>query len=171
MTLGGLCNSWVPSTSSAGRRSCASTAQIELGERFGEKPAKLAFMEKVFQAVYKDGVLLPEEPLPLEDMQRVTVTINLPASDGDVAGYFTTEEWAAAAVDPITWDDAQQALAGISGPCLTPSSPKGKSANCQTASSIRARSPSSTTGKQGRNSCAASSQTPALVPLFLTSPP
>lgn len=65
--------------------------------------------------MYKDGVLLPEEPLPLEDMQRVTVTINLPASDGDVAGYFTTEEWAAAAVDPITWDDAQQALAGISG--------------------------------------------------------
>lgn len=73
-------------------------------------------MEKVFQAVYKEGVLRPEEPLPLKEMQRVTVTIsNLPAIDGDVAGYFTPEEWAAAALDPISWDDAKRALAGISG--------------------------------------------------------
>ncbi len=73
-------------------------------------------MEKVFQAVYKDGVLQPEEPLPLEEMQRVTVTIrNLPALDGELAGYFTPEEWAAAAVDPISWEDARRALSGISG--------------------------------------------------------
>ena len=73
-------------------------------------------MEKVFKAVYKDGGLRPEEPLPLEDMQRVSVTIrDLPALDGDVAGYFAPEEWAAAALDPISWDDAKRALAGISG--------------------------------------------------------
>jgi predicted DNA-binding antitoxin AbrB/MazE fold protein len=73
-------------------------------------------MEKVFQAVYKDGVLRPDEPLPLEEMQRVSVTINVsPAADSDVAGYFTPEEWAAAALDPISWDDVKRALSGISG--------------------------------------------------------
>jgi predicted DNA-binding antitoxin AbrB/MazE fold protein len=73
-------------------------------------------MEKVIRAVYKDGVLRPEEPLPLEEMQRVRVTIDdSPTIDGDVAGYFTLEEWAAAALDPISWDDAKRALAGISG--------------------------------------------------------
>ena len=83
---------------------------------FGGKSVKLATMEKVFQAVYKNGVLQPDEPLSLAEMQRVTVIItNSPAIDGDVAGYFTPEEWAAAAVDPISWDDAKRALAGISG--------------------------------------------------------
>lgn len=73
-------------------------------------------MEKVFQAVYKDGVLRPEEPLPLEEMQPVRVTIDdSPAIDGEVAGYFTPEEWASAAVDPISWDDARRAFSGISG--------------------------------------------------------
>jgi len=73
-------------------------------------------MEKVFQAVYKDGVLRPEEPLPLEELQRVSVTIrDLPSVNGDVAGYFTPEEWAVAARDPISRDDAKRALAGISG--------------------------------------------------------
>jgi len=73
-------------------------------------------MEKIIQAVYKDGVLRPEEQLPLQEMQRVTVIItNLPAINGDVGGYFTPEEWAAAAVDPISWDDVNRALAGISG--------------------------------------------------------
>ena len=73
-------------------------------------------MEKVFQAVYKDGVLRPDEPLPLEEMQRVSVTINdSPAIDGDVAGYYAPEEWAAAALDPISWDEVKQALAGIMG--------------------------------------------------------
>ena len=73
-------------------------------------------MEKIIQAVYKDGVLQPEEQLPLQEMQRVTVIItNLPAIDGDVAGYFTSEEWAAAAVDPISWEDVNRALDRISG--------------------------------------------------------
>ncbi len=74
-------------------------------------------MEKIIQAVYKDGVLQPDEPLPLEEMQRVSVIINdSPAADGDLAGYFTPEEWAAAALDPISWDDVKRALSGISGP-------------------------------------------------------
>lgn len=73
-------------------------------------------MEKIFQAIYKNGALQPEEPLPLEEMQRVTVTIRTrPAIDGDLAGYFTPEEWTAAAVDPISWEEARRALSGISG--------------------------------------------------------
>lgn len=83
---------------------------------FGGKSVKLTNMEKIFQAVYKDGVLRPDEPLPLEEMQRVSVTINdSPAVDGDVTGYFAPEEWAAAALDPISWDDVKRALSGISG--------------------------------------------------------
>jgi len=73
-------------------------------------------MEKTLQAVYKDGVLQPLEPLPLEEMQQVTVTINdLPTIDDDLAGYFTSEEWATAARDDITWDDVRLALSKISG--------------------------------------------------------
>jgi predicted DNA-binding antitoxin AbrB/MazE fold protein len=73
-------------------------------------------MGRRIQAVYKDGVLLPEEPLQLRDMQRVTVTITEPSPlDNDPAAYFTAEEWAEAARDLITWKDARQALAEISG--------------------------------------------------------
>ncbi len=73
-------------------------------------------MEKRLQAVYKDGVLQPLEPLPLEDMQQVTVTITDSAAiDDDLAGYFTPEEWAEAAHDDITWEDVRQALSKISG--------------------------------------------------------
>jgi len=73
-------------------------------------------MEKKIQAVYKDGVLRLEEPLPLKDMQRVIVTItDSPAIDDDLTGYFTPEEWAGAAHDPITWDDVRTALSEISG--------------------------------------------------------
>ena len=73
-------------------------------------------MEKRLQAVYRDGVLQPLEPLPLEEMQRVTLTISdSPVIDDDLAGYFTPEEWAAAAQDGIQWGDVRQALSGISG--------------------------------------------------------
>jgi len=73
-------------------------------------------MEKKVQAVYKDGVLRPEEPLQLEDMQQVTVIIiDSPAVDDDLAGYFPPEKWVEAAHDPITWDDVRQALSKISG--------------------------------------------------------
>jgi predicted DNA-binding antitoxin AbrB/MazE fold protein len=73
-------------------------------------------MEKTLQAVYKDGVLQPMEPLCLDQMQQVTVTINDSASiDDDLAGYFTPEEWSAAARDDITWDDVRQALSKIPG--------------------------------------------------------
>lgn len=73
-------------------------------------------MERTLQAVFKDGVLQPLEPLRLEEMQQVTVTItDSPAIDDDLAGYFTPEEWAAAARDDVTWDDVRPALTRISG--------------------------------------------------------
>ena len=73
-------------------------------------------MEKTLQAVYTNGVLQPLEPLSLEEMQQVTVTMtDLPAIDDDLAGYFTPEEWAAAARDDISWNDVRLALSKISG--------------------------------------------------------
>jgi predicted DNA-binding antitoxin AbrB/MazE fold protein len=73
-------------------------------------------MEKRLQAVYKDGVLQPLEALSLEERQQVTVTITDPKESGqDVAGYFTPEEWAAAAHDDITLDEVRRALSTISG--------------------------------------------------------
>ena len=66
--------------------------------------------------MYKNGVLQPLEPLPLEEMQEVTVTItDSTAIDDDLAGCFMPEEWAAAARDGITWDDVRQALSKIPG--------------------------------------------------------
>lgn len=45
--------------------------------------------------MYKDGVLQPLEPVPLEEKQQVTVTISGSVTeDTDVAGYFSSEEWA-----------------------------------------------------------------------------
>jgi predicted DNA-binding antitoxin AbrB/MazE fold protein len=73
-------------------------------------------MEKRLQAVYKDGVLHPLEPLPLEERQQVTVTITDAATVGqDVAGYFSPEEWAEAAHDDVSLDEVRRALSTISG--------------------------------------------------------
>ena len=73
-------------------------------------------MEKIFQAVYKDGVLRPDEPLSLAEMQRVNVIImDSLTTDDDLAGYFAPEKWAEAAHDRITRDDAREALSSISG--------------------------------------------------------
>ena len=73
-------------------------------------------MQKRIQAVYKNGVLQPLEALPLKEMQEVTITIaDSPVIDSDLAGYFTPEEWSAAARDSISWDDARKALSKISG--------------------------------------------------------
>jgi predicted DNA-binding antitoxin AbrB/MazE fold protein len=73
-------------------------------------------MEKVFQAVYQNGVLRPDEPLSLAEMQRVNVVITESlATDDDLAGYFAPETWAEAAHDRITRDDAREALSSISG--------------------------------------------------------
>jgi len=73
-------------------------------------------MERRLRAVYKDGVLQPLEPLPLEELQQVTVTVtDSPVIDDDLAGYFTPEEWATAASDAVTWDDARKALSKVSG--------------------------------------------------------
>lgn len=78
--------------------------------------AKLRIVEKRLQAVYKEGALYPLEPLQLQDMQQVTVTITgTPTIDEDLAGYFTPEEWIEAERDTVTWDEVRRALAGISG--------------------------------------------------------
>jgi predicted DNA-binding antitoxin AbrB/MazE fold protein len=73
-------------------------------------------MERRLQAVYKNGVLQPLEPLPLEETQQVTVTIVDPGSGGqEIAGYFSPDEWAQAAQDTVSLDEARRALATISG--------------------------------------------------------
>ncbi len=72
-------------------------------------------MERRLRAVYKEGVLRPLEPLPLQEMQQVTVTVTDVPADDYLAGYFTPEEWALAAHDGITWDDVRQTLAKIPG--------------------------------------------------------
>ena len=65
--------------------------------------------------MYKDGVLQPLESVQLEESQQVTVTIGDPAISQDPVGYFTPEEWAAAAHDAISLDDVRRALSTISG--------------------------------------------------------
>ncbi len=73
-------------------------------------------MEKVFQAVYKDGLLRPDEPLSLAEMQRVNLVItDSLATDDDLTGYYSPEQWAEAAHDCVTRDDAREALSSISG--------------------------------------------------------
>jgi hypothetical protein len=64
----------------------------------------------------KHGALYPLEPLQLQDMQEVTLTItDTSAIDEDLAGYFTPEEWLEAETDTVTWDEGRRALAGIPG--------------------------------------------------------
>lgn len=73
-------------------------------------------MEKRVQAVYKDGVLQPLEPVPLQERQQVTVTITEAATvSQDVKGYFTQEEWSNAELDDISLEQVRQALSTISG--------------------------------------------------------
>jgi len=73
-------------------------------------------MEKSLQAVYRDGVLRPLESVPVEESQQVTITISDPTPVGqDLAGYFTSEEWAEAVHDDISLDEVRQALSTISG--------------------------------------------------------
>jgi predicted DNA-binding antitoxin AbrB/MazE fold protein len=73
-------------------------------------------MEKRLQAVYKDGVLQPLEPVLLEERQQVTLTITDAAAVGqDVKGYFTPEEWSKAERDDVSLEQVRQALATISG--------------------------------------------------------
>ena len=73
-------------------------------------------MDRRLRAVYKQGVLHPLEPLELDELQEVTLTLSDKcAVDEDLSGYFTPEEWAAAAVDGVTWDDVRLAFAGVVG--------------------------------------------------------
>ena len=73
-------------------------------------------MEKRLQAVNKDGVLQPLEPVPLEERQQVTLTISDAAAvSQDVKGYFTPEQWSKAERDDISLEQVRQALSTISG--------------------------------------------------------
>ena len=73
-------------------------------------------MEKRFEAVYEHGVLRPLEALRLPDNLHVMVTIDNIAGNGhDLTGYFTPEEWEAAAHDQISLEEVRQALSSISG--------------------------------------------------------
>ena len=66
--------------------------------------------------MYKDGVLQPLEPVPLEEEQQFTVTIPDATRAGqEVRGYFTPEEWAKAERDDISLGEVRQALSTISG--------------------------------------------------------
>jgi predicted DNA-binding antitoxin AbrB/MazE fold protein len=73
-------------------------------------------MEKRLQAVYRDGVLQPLEPVPLEEQPQVTLTItDANTVDQHVKGYFTPEEWSKAERDDISLEQVRQALSTISG--------------------------------------------------------
>jgi predicted DNA-binding antitoxin AbrB/MazE fold protein len=74
-------------------------------------------MQKTLQAVYKDGVLRPLEPVPLEEHQQVTLTITDAAPlEQDLKGYFTPEEWLKAEGDDVSLEQVRDALSTISGP-------------------------------------------------------
>jgi len=73
-------------------------------------------MERRVHAIYKQGALYPIDPLELDDMQEVTLTLNINGTvDEDLAGYFTSDEWSCASRDTVTWDDVRAAFAGVSG--------------------------------------------------------
>jgi len=76
-------------------------------------------MERTFEAVYEDGVLRPLEDLHLANHRRMRLTI-VPSSpaEHDLEGYFSPEEWAAAAEDTIALEEVQQALSSMPG-CLS----------------------------------------------------
>jgi predicted nucleic acid-binding protein len=73
-------------------------------------------MEKTVQAVYEQGVLHLLEPLPLEERQRVTVTIS--DAIGTAPGHpllVSPDEWAGAANDDVSLDEVRSALSTIRG--------------------------------------------------------
>ncbi|HXJ95632.1 MAG TPA: antitoxin family protein [Terriglobia bacterium] len=73
-------------------------------------------MEKTLQAVYEGGVLRPLEPVPLEDQQKVTVTVTI-SEEGNASPdhplLASPDEWAAAATDDISLDEVRHALSTI----------------------------------------------------------
>ncbi len=76
-------------------------------------------MEKRIQAIYRQGLLHPAEPLALPESQEVTLAIGLSSADELVdtvcASFFTAGEWEAARHDAITHKEVQCALAGLAG--------------------------------------------------------
>ena len=100
--------------------------------------AKLETMERRLQAVYKHGALYPLEPLQLQDMQEVTLTItDNSAIDEDLAGYFTAEEWLEAETDAVTWDEVRRLWPEFAARFLMPYPRNGKSADCVSIFSTR----------------------------------
>jgi hypothetical protein len=73
-------------------------------------------MEKTVQAVYRNGILHPLEPLLLGERQQVTVTIS---DTIDLAPnhplLVSSAEWSDAAQDDIGLDEVRQALSTIQG--------------------------------------------------------
>lgn len=73
-------------------------------------------MEKTIEAVYEGGVLHPLEPLPLQERQRVTVTISdMGAIPDDHPLLVSPDEWADAAQHDIDIEEVRRQLAGVHG--------------------------------------------------------
>jgi Protein of unknown function DUF104 len=73
-------------------------------------------MERTVRAVYEKGVLLPLEPLELEERQQVTITIS---EAPDVAPehplLVPPDEWLDAANDDVSLEEVRAALSTIRG--------------------------------------------------------
>lgn len=70
-------------------------------------------MQKMFEAVYENGVLGRLVPLELADAQHVQVTIA--EVDDDGAAYFDADEWEAPKRDEVSLQDVRLALSSIHG--------------------------------------------------------
>jgi predicted DNA-binding antitoxin AbrB/MazE fold protein len=73
-------------------------------------------MERTVRAVYENGVLLPLEPLALEERQEVVITISDAHSAApDHSFLISSEEWQDAADDDVSLDEVRAALSTIRG--------------------------------------------------------
>ncbi len=73
-------------------------------------------MTKTLQAVYENGVLRPLEPLPLEEHQRVTVTVSDPAEQWLDHEYMERLRQDVATMGPAPrLEDVRHALSKIPG--------------------------------------------------------
>jgi predicted DNA-binding antitoxin AbrB/MazE fold protein len=73
-------------------------------------------MDQSIEAIYEDGVLKPLVPLPLEEHQRVALTLSLPQAED--RGWLDVELLAQAeahADDGVTLEMVRSALASLSG--------------------------------------------------------
>jgi predicted DNA-binding antitoxin AbrB/MazE fold protein len=73
-------------------------------------------MTKTLQAIYENGVLRPLEPLPLEEHQRVTVTVSDPAERWLDREYMERVKKDAAALGPApSLEEIRRVLSKIPG--------------------------------------------------------